>query len=1064
MSQYQYVVTAQKSTATQFAVKGSFTAVGEMNLVLGKGTRIEIYTLTPDGLKPTIEFSIYGTIADLKLYKTQDRVKASLFILTSRHKYCILSYCESTQQIVTETSGEIAMPGDARIKKEEVHSTLDSSCRYIAISLYESIVTIIIPEFGPKPRENGTYPRRSSLRRDSRRRQQQHPPDYVNIVLIDKTIVTMAFLQDATQPTLMILYEDALNRRYLQTFGLDLRHRELIAGDIVMDHFESEATLMIAMPPVVGGVVLLGGKFIRYLKPHQAPKAIGIKKSMINSYTLMNDDGSRILLGDAEGCLYLLTLSILNNTVDSLCFISLGHISTPSCLSYLDNDVVFVGSIEGDSQLVHIHRNEQRTVEDSDILEVIEEFPNLGPIGDFCIADLDKQGQDQLITCSGASNDSSLRIIRNGVGLNELAAIEISGVKGIWALRPSFMEKHDDMLIISFINQTCLLQLRDTAMKRLDSYSGFALDKRTLAAANVMDNFVLQVTDSSVRLMDSRIEGCLLDEWFPDNQARITVATINPSQCVVSIGYGRLVALQIIDKQLVKIGATQLDQEVSCIDITPIDPLMPLQSSVIAVGVWNEIGVRLLSLPSLKVIAQETLGGTVMPRSILMAKFEDVCYLLVALGDGQFYNFKLDSRQGRLWDEKRSFLGKLPISLGTFTSNGTTHVFAASDKPSVIHSRNQKLIYSNVNLKEVRCVTSFNSLSFPDAIALTTKDCLVIGQMEEIQKLHITKIQTIDSPLRITYQESSRTFGITTETLNSQPYSESVVMGAFEVLDDQSFSVLDRIYFKHFERPLTIATVKFNDDPNDYYILGTGVESDHYESYSIGRILVFSVTEQRTLSLISQIETDGMVEAVRPFRGKLLASIRGQLHLFRWDIELGGQGQLVSVCSHPLAASTDSWTTVDDVIVAGDIVYALKSVRYNPQSDSFEDLASEDTRKDVTAVEALSDDVYISAEEEGHLFVVRRSDQETVSDEPLLKTVSQWHLGERVQRLRFGSLGMNQSDPDNRPVAQSLIFATASGAIGVVASLSEERFKLLWQMQNNMNRVIRSVGDLSHAE
>ena len=71
-----------------------------------------------------------------------------------------------------------------------------------------------------------------------------------------------------------------------------------------------------------------------------------------------------------------------------------------------------------------------------------------------------------------------------------------------------------------------------------------------------------------------------------------------------------------------------------------------------------------------------------------------LCFLI---GDGQFYNYKL--KEGQLSDEKRSFLGKMPISLGTFSSNGTTHVFAASDKPSVIHSRNQKLIYSNVNLK-----------------------------------------------------------------------------------------------------------------------------------------------------------------------------------------------------------------------------------------------------------------------------------------------------------------------------------------------------------------------------
>lgn len=48
-----------------------------------KGTRIEVYTLTVDGLKPTIEFSIHGTIIALRLYTPQ----VSVFIL------CLLDHC-----------------------------------------------------------------------------------------------------------------------------------------------------------------------------------------------------------------------------------------------------------------------------------------------------------------------------------------------------------------------------------------------------------------------------------------------------------------------------------------------------------------------------------------------------------------------------------------------------------------------------------------------------------------------------------------------------------------------------------------------------------------------------------------------------------------------------------------------------------------------------------------------------------------------------------------------------------------------------------------------------------
>lgn len=87
----------------------------------------------------------------------------------------------------------------------------------------------------------------------------------------------------------------------------------------------------------------------------------------------------------------------------------------------------------------------------------------------------------------------------------------------------------------------------------------------------------------------------------------------------------------------------------------------------------------------------------------------------------------------------------------------------------------------------MRCSTSFNSATFPDAVALTTKDGLLIGQMEEIQKLHITKIPTTDTPRRITYQESSKTFGVVTERITSDPYVATTTTGGFEILDDQTF-------------------------------------------------------------------------------------------------------------------------------------------------------------------------------------------------------------------------------------------------------------------------------------
>lgn len=89
--------------------------------------------------------------------------------------------------------------------------------------------------------------------------------------------------------------------------------------------------------------------------------------------------------------------------------------------------------------------------------------------------------------------------------------------------------------------------------------------------------------------------------------------------------------------------------------------------------------------------------------------------------------------------------------------------------------------------------------------------------------------------------------------------------------------VLDRIYFKQFERPLAAISMRFENDSNEYYILATGKETDEYENSSIGRILVLQANSQRKLSLVNQIKTEGMVDCLRPFQGRLLASVRGMV-------------------------------------------------------------------------------------------------------------------------------------------------------------------------------------------
>jgi Mono-functional DNA-alkylating methyl methanesulfonate N-term len=60
-------------------------------------------------------------------------------------------------------------------------------------------------------------------------------------------------------------------------------------------------------------------------------------------------------------------------------------------------------------------------------VQVLQEFTNLGPIVDFEVVDLDKIGQPQLVACCNNGRYGSLRLIRNGIGINEQASIELTG-------------------------------------------------------------------------------------------------------------------------------------------------------------------------------------------------------------------------------------------------------------------------------------------------------------------------------------------------------------------------------------------------------------------------------------------------------------------------------------------------------------------------------------------------------------------------------------------------------------------------------------------------------------
>lgn len=92
----------------------------------------------------------------------------------------------------------------------------------------------------------------------------------------------------------------------------------------------------------------------------------------------------------------------------------------------------------------------------------------------------------------------------------------------------------------------------------------------------------------------------------------------------MATGGGHLVYLEIGHGLLTEVKHTQLEYEISCLDINPIGENSDY-STLAAVGMWTDISVRIYSLPGLGLITKEHLGGEIIPRSVLLCAFEGVC-------------------------------------------------------------------------------------------------------------------------------------------------------------------------------------------------------------------------------------------------------------------------------------------------------------------------------------------------------------------------------------------------------------------------------------------------------
>lgn len=335
-----------------------------------------------------------------------------------------------------------------------------------------------------------------------------------------------------------------------------------------------------------------------------------------------------------------------------------------------------------------------------------------------------------------------------------------------------------------------------------------------------------------------------------------------------------------------------------------------------------------------------------------------------------------------------------------------------------------------------------------------------------------------------------------------------------------------------------------------FLVVGTGFGIADESEITRGRILLFSCEADdsatatspgggRTVRQVTEMSTNGGVFSIcQFFDGTILCAINSKTMLCRLHddagliklefVGVGHHGHIISMFVKSRAArqevtdakmmmairerqpgsidgakpsglkmdkSNNSTRDSEEMLaIVGDLMRSVSLVQYFPEHQILDEIARDFNANWTTAVEMLTDDIYLAAEHWCNLYCLRRNKMATSEEvRGRLDIVGEYHLGEMCNKFMSGSLvmpistssglgkqsaqaqqhGMKKAGGETtsntrgarRPTVvtgSQTLFGTVDGSLGVILGLDGRTAAFFSTLERAMAKVIRPIGDLSH--
>ncbi|KAF2744303.1 DNA damage-binding protein 1 [Sporormia fimetaria CBS 119925] len=1056
-----YIAPIHRASSVRHALKLNLMSTNEECLVVAKANRLEIYIQKEDDLALCHSQLLYGKVTILQKLRPAPATTDHLFVGTDRFEYFTLSWSRDRKQLQTENVFKGVADNAARESQTGERCHVDPTGKFMTLEVYEGIVTIIpLVQRGKKRKHEFETP---------------HLGEAQPARISEMFVRSSAFLAPNSQddkPKLALLHEHGSARVKLKirelSFsgpdGVELSEGELARGDL-----ELGASHLIPVDAPASGLIILGETSIGYYNDNTGEVTTEPLREATIFVAWARVDKARYVLADDYGRLYLFML-VFNDQdqVQSWRLDNVGKTSRASVLAHLDAGLVFVGSHQGDSQVVKISEK---------ALEVTQTLSNIAPVLDFTIMDMGNRsgegqaseyssGQARVVTGSGAYQDGSLRSVRSGVRLEEIGVLgEMDHIIDLFDLKSSAMATRPDTLLATFVTQSRVFRFDGEGdVEELEDFAGLSLSENTLVASNVSQGRLLQITPSRVQLSDLD-SGMIVSEWQPPRGKPITAGATNGDTVLVSLGGILLVTLHVDGGlNVAKQKEYSPEDQVACV------ALPPGYGSTCLLGFWKQSRLSICSLESLEPITTVQIPGESVPRSLLLTQIfpEQPPTLFAAMADGTVVTYSLDTSTHELSGRKSMVLGsQQPTFRALPRANGLSSVFATCEHSSLIYGSDRRLIYSAVTAEDAVAICPFDTEAYPGSVAVATRGDLRLAVIDTDRTTHVQTLKVDETVRRIAYSPTLKAFGLGT-IKRLLKGGEEILISRFKLVDEIQFKELDTYELKEGELVETVLRCTLPDGPSsvaERFVVGTAYLDDQGATAERGRIIILEVTEDRVLKPVTELAVKGGCRCLAVCDGKLVAALIKTVVVYNLEFQSESRPQLVKAAAFRCSTAPIDMTVNGSLITIADLMKSAVIVEYRPGKAGLPDKIVEVARHFrtawATAIAEVGANTYLESDAEGNLLVLARDLQGVTEDDRRRLTVSsEMSLGEMVNRIR----PVDVATASDAVVIPKAFLATVEGSIYLFGLISPSYQNLLITLQSNLADLVSAPGDSSFNE